>query len=1530
MTFHHSKFIRPNGIFSVWGVCCLLLLLLTNTSQLNAEPAFQFHTLDKKQGLASSVVYDIAEDRDGFIWFATEDGLQKYDGFEFINYRHSRLDKHSISSNIVRKLLVDNEGNLWIGTENGLNLYHKEFDSFERIDLTSNEDHKIGDNKVRSLYQTKDNTIWVGTISGLNKISQANQLDNFYPLPKVRSIFEDDLKQLWIGTLGEGLFLFERGRSEFVAVIEMDESNGKIRDFDPSELYVIDIFQDSFGRLLIATWGNGVYRINGETRKLIKYSLELPSEFVRVIHQDELGQLWFGTLNGIVIENIIEDKQRMFSSKGKNIITPVTDNVFKIFQGSDKTIWVGTYSGGVSWHHPASRKFESYGISKDLKFGLADSIVLAMSENSDFNVWIGTQQGKLSLFYPNNQQFESHPLTYLGQTFEGMISAVYQVNDNLLLVGTELGLFEYRIDNKTFTPFLDIHGNPIQGGEPIKIIHPDLSGRIWVGFKNKGLQALILSEEGTINIDESLWIDLKSPQAILNVSKDQFLVGTIGDGVVDVNINSGSYELVPGTKGFNILSLAKDKRNRLWVATWAQGIKILAGNEDVISLDEDSGLVNNTVYSIIYDPESDKMWTTTNQGMVAISTIDLKQTRFGFYDGLQGDEFNRPGFSATNGFIYFGGLNGFSRFYPNSIEKSLYIKSAKIIGLSIANKEIKISQEEQSTLNRSLLVSNEINLQHDQTPFSIDFTSPQFVKPSDIEFRYRFLGLDDRWITATKDSRRATYTNISPGEYFFEVQVRDINSEWNDIVERKKIIIHPPLWLTNIAKVTYFLIIALILGSFVYLNWKRRQADLLTQKTVEESEKRLKLSLWGGGNEIWDWNLVTGEVLRSDADKNIKINCSILSRNLKELSQYIHQYDVERVRRELLSHLSGETDFFDSAYRIKDAKLGWQWIQDRAKVVERDENNVPTRMSGTQRDVSEIHRKDAEIERLGQAFRTTSDGVWIRDSKWRLIECNPSYEKITRFTFIEKKGEELWFPDVAEQQANIIQRIRLSLMEKGNWQGEVWAERKESDPFPQKLTIDTILDEKGYVRYYVGVFSDITFHKRAEEEFRKLANFDSLTGLPNRACLYDRLNQTINKTKIRKERFAILVIDIDNFKRVNDSLGHSVGDTLITEVAKRLTRCNREEDTIARVGGDEFVIIRDDIRSATEVASFAELMLKELNMPVFIKGQKLNLNFSIGITLSPEDGLAADKLLRNADTAMYEAKKEVLNSYHFYSIELNQRARKKLALENDLRSAIDDGAIDLAYQPKVDMKTGRVCGMEALARWNHPIFGFVNPEEFISLAEETGLILSLGHQLLRKAIVQAKCWVDDGIMRGRMCVNLSAHQFWHRDLASEVSAILKDVRLDAKNLELELTESACIQELDQTVKQMLALRELGIHLALDDFGTGYSSLAQLKTLPLDTLKVDKSFIQNIQNSVKDANIVKAIIDIANSLDLEVVIEGVETKQQCDHLWQSRASVIQGYFFSKPVNPLIMAKLLSKKWDRANYLSNVANNVTPLG
>ncbi len=1502
-----------------------------------AESLFQFHTLAKKDGLSSSVVFDIAQDRNGFIWFATEDGLQKYDGFNFVTYRYNRLNKNSISNNVVRTLLVDNSGALWVGTNNGLNLYSRKTNDFEIIADSPGGDHSPEINQIRALHQSDDGIIWIGTSAGLSAIDPDTKQITHYKHHKVRAIFEDNHKQLWIGTLGNGLYLFNKVTHNFepVPVVrDVSELEGTAAQVNQKQdLLVVDIFQDALDRILIASWGKGVFQVNENRRKLIEHPLDLPSQYVRQIHQDRKGKLWFGTKNGVLVFEPAEKMSRKIMALENSDTSLKNNNITSIFQGDDDTIWLGTFGGGVSRFFPSSKRFENYGLHPVAQHGLIDPVVYSIYENNRGKIWLGTESGKLSLFDPESKLFKHFPLSDFDEISGYSIFAMHEMEDKALLLGTN-GLFKYWYEENRLEKIVVAGEKSLSSDSPVLFIQEDDKNRLWIGIKNCGLVVFDVDDKGRFNEITDLHIKVNDPVALVFTSSEELIFATENSGIFELSLNdnASSYatttRAVTHSQGLGVLAVNLDWNKKLWIGTLTNGIKLLSNHEISHGLDEQNGLPNNNVYSIIPDEVSNKVWATTNSGMVSIHPDTLELTHYTASDGLQNDEFNSSGIKSTRGYLYFAGINGFNRFYPNIIEKSLYVRPPGIINLSIANSNVLI--DSQGILKESTETLKSLSLNYDQTPFSFEFTSPQFVKPKELEFRYRLQGLNDEWIYAAKNVRRATYTNIDSGDYIFELQVGSSSAQWNESIRRLELFIRPPWWATSVAKLFYSFCLLSVLSLVFYLLYKKMLKEREIQLAVQESEERLKLSLWGSGYEFWDWNIETQEVSRSNEFKKIEILHTSLSKDLHQLASYIHPNDLQMVRESLLNHIAGKTRHFEMCYRIMDENNGWRWIQDRGKVVAVNTRGSALRMSGTQRDITDRKEKDEQFEMLGQAFKSTSDGVWIRDHEWRLIECNPAYERITGFSLLEKKGEVLWYPKLQHQSENMIQRIRDSIDEKGSWQGEVWAERKDNEPFPQKLTIDTLHDDKGRVRYYVGVFSDNTFHKRAEEEFRKLANYDVLTGLPNRACLYDRLNQTIEKTKRDNGRFALFLIDVDNFKRINDSLGHNVGDILIRQVASRLVSYNKEGDTVARIGGDEFVIVLENVKSSSSVAAFSELLLKELNQPIFVKGQQLKLNFSIGVTLAPDDAIVAERLMRNADTAMYEAKKLVDNSYRFYSIEFNERAKKRLVLENALRKSIEEETFELYYQPKVDLNTGRVDGVEALARWTHKELGFVSPEEFIPLAEDTGLIIPLGRQLLRLAAKQTKSWVDQGIMRGRTSVNLSAHQFWNQNLVAEITEIMREVDLDTKYLELEITESACMQELDETINQMNTLQELGISLALDDFGTGYSSLSQLKALPLHTLKVDKSFVDNIETNKQDEKVVKAIIDIAKSMEMDVVIEGVESRTQCEYLWKKRAYIVQGYYFSRPVRPSSMPELFNKRWSRDEYLTDIAINVTPLG
>jgi diguanylate cyclase (GGDEF)-like protein len=424
--------------------------------------------------------------------------------------------------------------------------------------------------------------------------------------------------------------------------------------------------------------------------------------------------------------------------------------------------------------------------------------------------------------------------------------------------------------------------------------------------------------------------------------------------------------------------------------------------------------------------------------------------------------------------------------------------------------------------------------------------------------------------------------------------------------------------------------------------------------------------------------------------------------------------------------------------------------------------------------------------------------------------------------------------------------------------------------------------------------------EEANAQLQHVATHDALTGLPNRLLLADRLAQAIAQAERHAQRFAVIVVDLDRFKSVNDSLGHLAGDVLLKDVARRLTKVLRKADTLARLGGDEFVLVLNEINGPRDAEAVAVKVLADFAKPVLVSGLELHISASLGISVSPDDGVDADTLLQHADAAMYHAKKSGRNAYQFFAPAMNAFARDRLELESGLRRAVEQREFVLHYQPKVDVRTGRIDSAEALVRWRHPKRGLIPPAQFIPLAEETGLILQIGEWVVREACRQAYAWQAAGLRPLRVAVNLSAQQFRQKNLVAIVRSALTDARLEAQHLELELTESAVMDDAEESIEILRELSELGVRISVDDFGTGYSSLSYLRRLPLDKLKIDRAFIRDVVTSRDDAEIVRAIVSLAHTLRLKVIAEGVETPDQLEFLNSLGCDQYQGFHFSAPI------------------------------
>ncbi|MBA1147070.1 EAL domain-containing protein [Ectothiorhodospiraceae bacterium WFHF3C12] len=563
------------------------------------------------------------------------------------------------------------------------------------------------------------------------------------------------------------------------------------------------------------------------------------------------------------------------------------------------------------------------------------------------------------------------------------------------------------------------------------------------------------------------------------------------------------------------------------------------------------------------------------------------------------------------------------------------------------------------------------------------------------------------------------------------------------------------------------------------------------------------------------------------------------------------------------------------------------------------EDGALVRVWGSQTDITERKEAEQRLRLSASVFENTHEGVIIMDRDWRIIDVNPAFLRITGFDRADVVGRNSRAFRTGDQDDEFFLRMRQHLRDSGVWRGEVWNRRKDGSVYPQQLTISSVISDSGALTHYVVVFSDITQLKRSQEQLEFLAHNDVLTKLPNRVLLQERLRHAVTQVVRRGDHLVVVCLDLDRFKNINDSLGHSRGDELLAAVGEALTEALRADDTVARVGGDEFVLLFEGIAEADGAARIGDKLLTLFERPFTVDAREIRLTASMGICVCPRDGTDADELLRNAEAAMYRAKEAGRNNYHFYTERLTREAHRRLTLINDMRRGLEHDEFSLVFQPQIALASESIVGMEALLRWSHPEHAQVSPAEFIPLAEDSGLIHPIGRWVLMTACEQARRWLDGGFAFGKVAVNVAGPQIQLGTLANEVNAALEASGLPARYLELEVTESFIMQQADSAISQLQALRERGITLAIDDFGTGYSSLSYLKSLPVQKLKLDKSFVRDIPADSNDMAISAAVVAMAGSLGLTVIAEGVETPAQRDFLREQGCSEVQGFLYGRP-------------------------------
>ncbi|NNJ72448.1 MAG: PAS domain S-box protein, partial [Enterobacterales bacterium] len=1043
----------------------------------------------------------LARDKFGFLWIGTENGLIRFDGYKYKIYRPELGDNTSISGVFVRDMLYDSKHNLWVGTRKGLNLYNYQTNSFSRVDLDDEFNSYIYD-----IYETKSGEIWVATDAGLKRISPRGVINtytgytktdsSYKVIEKFRTIHEDFDRNIWVGTLGDGLFRLDTTTKELIQIQTFEDSGPivSISDFNETSLlvglysnanglYAIDkrtgyiskppninfnkdirvrdIHTSRSGIHWIATRRHGLFKVTSDSYQHYmpddKDNRSISSEQLHDIYEDEYGLMWFATPNGVSVKKINTDDINNYYVSETSPLSLTNNDVYGIFVDIDGTIYIGSEGGGID-------RVES-GVSSNIQ-------ILDRNEQLISNIVYGIQKVGESLFAATANGlvytedgivFNRLPL----DSAEDVTTRLLQ-NNGVLYIGSRTGLHSLDVNTKIVKHIDSIDKNPIMAISKYE-------DTVWVADEdniyqlNKSDEIIRSDSFASISIAGGRVYDIKQ------ISKEQLAIGTSEHGLI---------------------------------------IYSILENKVVMQVKESDGLPSNTIYTIAKDNNQD-VWLSTIKGIARVNLTNKTVDVLSRIDGIQSTEFNLGAFTKDSlGKFYYGGTEGVSSFYPHRMFSQKIIP--KPIWSSVKTEAAINAKDEPDTLTTNPVIDGEL---FDTNKIELgykDLTTLEFAT-NEILYSNKTIYLtklstsesEGEWIKKEGDNRYLEIWLLQPGNYVYQVKSSLNGFDWSEPLS-VNIIKNPPPWLTWWAYSIYFLI-ALAFGSYVFQRRLQVTAEKQrVQKLIADSEERLKLALWGSRDELWDWNLVSGKIHRSNT-------WGILNFPKREadptgtnsIFRNIHPKDLPSVRAALDDHKNGYTSHYEATYRIRDKDDNWVWILDRGKIVEHDDKGKPLRMSGTIRNITDIRDTQEQLDLIAKAFENTSDGVFILDRDFKYRAVNKAYEKITGYKSSERKSRLFEIRNEYKESQDILHQIRQSLVLENAWQGELEDTRANGENYTIELKLDAVTDRLDDVSHYVGVFSDITYRKKTEQDLRRMANYDQLTGLPNRSLFQDRLKHAI-------------------------------------------------------------------------------------------------------------------------------------------------------------------------------------------------------------------------------------------------------------------------------------------------------------------------------------------------------------------------------------------------------------------------------------
>ncbi|WP_421132368.1 EAL domain-containing protein [Alteromonas sp. A079] len=1509
-------------------IIALLLFVCLLSFYINAQPlvkAPRFGQLSTENGLSQDFINDVLLDNDGFLWIATGTGLNRYDGY--FNKRYVGLSNEFADDGIY-SLFQDQNNDLWVSTyssgvyrvdgETGeskreLAIKYKNqpawyqyvshfisgpgnivYIAFDHMIVEFNLDTgtwksifdlqlpKLGlseDTIIRNI-KLQGDVLFIATSQGLytyhfptqatKAIQYVADTETNKDKLNAKLIITDSAGQLWLGTV-EGLFKFSI--DDVVTYASTDSTMlPQATQVIPS-LNIWAMLSYSGNEYYLAT-NDGLYLFDVSTEKI--NHLFKPSDSNLLITDNNItdiiatptGQLWLSTnSSGVLLWN---PKSVAFTNIFADKISPeqLSENTVNDLHVQDEqNLWVGT-NNGLNLYNLKSGKIEQFLVTDDRKAVASSSSVFIIREGEDDWVWLVTYEG-LVKFDLKQKKAIPLPLSSQSNSVLGSDKAydILRLFDNNYLVAAEDGF--YRLDNARNILLQDETLSSSLNPEQFYTFLPDYSSS---------------QESVLISMTGALWRYSFNTRSLTKIHEAR-------------NVQ-GEYVIQP-------TDAVIDDHGILWISYPGHGLYGIDENtyEQQYFFDSSNLLPTNIIFSLIKDKD-DNLWMASHMGLLKLNASTLALTQYTTKEGLITNEFSWGARKKLiNDNLVFGSQKGFTLFDPRDFTNDADNSTTVLItDARLISREIPLGIGRKN--------DKDIALQYDDIGLTINYSDMRYDPTNSGYFKYTLAGSVDIDYPPSKLTE-VTFPRLEPGQYTFSVSMFDKATNTAGPSSVLRISVAYPPFASPFAYTVYVLLaIALIAVIF-----KRRKSHRNRLKAahldVLKNKNRLSMALTASNTKVWDWREETNLITQDRIESELGYPTPSDKLTFEEHCQLIHKHDLHAFEMLWQGVLLGEIKHIDITYRLKAQNGQFEWYRDVGALVSDDTGNEGKRLTGTYSNITESIDTQTKAQLFGEAFEHTRDWVVIFDNQLKPIIANQSVKEALHISANKDISEQLskvFFQQKATLKV-LLNKMR-DLPPNGHWNGEAEIESLMGRKYVVNAGVTAVCsaNDSNEISRYLVIFSDITQQKDAQAALVQLANYDSLTGLPNRSLLLDRIQHAFDQALIDKTSLCLFFIDLDRFKQINDSLGHDAGDILLKVIGKRLEKILRQSDTVARLGGDEFVVMIEKVEAEEDINRLASKMIRELAKSVSLANQIVSVSASIGISLYPEDASTPAELLKNADIAMYYAKELGSNNFQYFTKHMNEKAQTRLQLENAIKQAYLNDLFTGFYQPVVHAKDGAISGFELLMRWPNEN-GMTPPDVFIPVAESIGFIEDMTIQVLEKAIplLSGARWQQHALY---LSINLSALHISKPAKIDEIIALLKRHNISTNAIRFEITESSLMSNYEEAMKAVSIIKKHGFIIALDDFGTGYSSLRYLKDFPIDVLKIDKSFVDDVGTNQGNEGIVLAILRMAESLKIACIAEGIETQQQVDFFNAHGCKYLQGFFYSKPVDADSLTTMLS--------------------